>query len=111
MPTRVSLRTILLSLEKNLLLLMILAALALALLAPGPGNAMKALGLSTPLTCLVFLLQGLGIELKDFLKGGRLVSVFAWGFLLAYLLAPLFGWACSAAFRMRDDDLVGFLLI
>jgi len=90
---------------------MILAALAFALIAPGPGNAMKALGLSTPLTCLVFFLQGLSIELKDFLKGGRLVSVFVWGFLLACLLAPLFGWACSAAFGMKDDDLVGFLLM
>jgi predicted Na+-dependent transporter len=110
-PLPVKARELLLALERNLLLLMIAAALVAALCAPGPGIAMKTLGFSAPLTFLLFLLQGLSIEAKDFLRGGRILRLFLWGFLLSYVLAPLMGYACSAAFRMRNDDAVGFLLI
>ena len=104
-------RNLLLFLERNLLLLMIAAALALAVLLPGPGTAMKTLGFTGPITFLVFLLQGLSIDVKNFARGGRIIPLFLWGFVLAYVLAPLLGYACSAAFGLKNDDLVGFLLI
>jgi sodium/bile acid cotransporter 7 len=104
-------RETLLFLERNLLLFMIAIALGAAIVVPGPGIAMKALGLSGPITFLVFILQGLSIDLKNFARGGRIVRVFLWGFVLAYVLAPLLGFACAAAFRLKADDLVGFLLI
>ena len=104
-------RDTLLFIERNLLLFMIAAALVTAIVVPGPGIAMKTLGFSGPITFLVFLLQGLSIDLKNFVRGGRIIPVFLWGFALAYVLAPLLGAACGAVFGMRDDDLVGFLLI
>jgi predicted Na+-dependent transporter len=104
-------RNVLLFVEKNLLLFMIAIALVTAIVIPGPGIAMKTLGLSSPITFLVFLLQGLGIDLKNFVRGGGIVRVFLWGFALAYVLAPILGYGCSAVLRMRDDDLVGFLLM
>ena len=115
MPAPVNLRntflSMLLFLERNLLLLMIAAALVLAVVLPGPGTTMKTLGFSGPITFLVFLLQGLSIDLKNFARGGRIIPLFLWGFVLAYVLAPLFGYACSSAFGLKNDDLVGFLLI
>ena len=44
MPLNPKPRALLLSLERNLLLLMIAAALVAALCVPGPGIAMKTLG-------------------------------------------------------------------
>jgi predicted Na+-dependent transporter len=111
MRSPVKLRDVLLSMERNLLLLMIATALVVAIVAPGPGIAMKTLGFSGPITFLVFLLQGLSVDLKNFARGGRIIRLFLWGFLLAYVLAPLLGYAGSAAFGLRNDDLVGFLLM
>jgi sodium/bile acid cotransporter 7 len=106
-----TLRDVLLFVEKNLLLFMIAIALVTAVVVPGPGIAIKSLRLTGPITFLVFLFQGLGIDLKNFMRGGRIVRVFLWGFALAYVLAPLLGYGCSAVLGMRDDDLVGFLLM
>ncbi len=111
MPLPVKPQGVLLYIEKNLLLLMIAIALVLAIVAPGPGITMKTLGFSGPITFLVFLLQGMSIDLKNFARGGRIIPLFLWGFLLAYVLAPLLGCAASAAFGLRNDDLVGFLLM
>jgi predicted Na+-dependent transporter len=51
------------------------------------------------------------MDLKSLLRGGRIIPLLLWGVLLAYVLAPLFGYACCAAFGLRNDDLVGLLLI
>jgi len=90
---------------------MIIAALAAALTVPGPGEALNGPWLSWSLTIVAFILQGLNIDIQSILRGGKVLRLFVWGFLVAYLLAPALASACGAAFRMKDDDLVGLLLI
>jgi predicted Na+-dependent transporter len=99
------------SVRQNLLVLVIVAAIVLANLAPWAGVALASLHLSTVSFVCIFLLQGSGIDAREFLAGSGLARSFVAGIVIAHVLAPAFGCLLCTFTPLGDEDRVGFMIM
>ncbi len=97
--------------EKNLLLFAVSLATLLAALAPALGLYLESFGLSKLFIIAIFVLQGLGLQVRSFKNGAELGRALVWGTLVAYGLGPLFGYMLIRSLHWEDADRVGFILI
>lgn len=97
--------------QKNLLILVIAFAAGAAWLLPAPGIALPKAGLVSPYIFIIFLCQGAAIDARRFREAGHYARLLAWGFTVAFLLAPLLGWLMMNALAWQGDFRVGFLLM
>ncbi len=86
-------------------------ATLLAALAPALGLFLESFGLSKIFIIAIFVLQGLGLQVRAFQNGAELGRALVWGTLVAYGLAPLFGYVLIRFMHWDDADRVGFILI
>jgi predicted Na+-dependent transporter len=98
-------------LKQNLLLLGILLALTGAFLFPGPGKALKALGMVNGFIFFIFFCQGAGLSSSRLQSPGTILRSLAWGFVLSQVIAPIVAVLCCRALGWTGDDYVGFILI
>jgi predicted Na+-dependent transporter len=98
-------------LEKNLLLLGILAALALAVKIPGPGAALSRLEITGWLVALIFLGEGVKLDLSRLASPSRYVKPALLGLVMAFLVFPAGAFLMAKLFSLQSDYLVGLVLI
>ncbi|MCG8530755.1 MAG: bile acid:sodium symporter [Desulfovibrionales bacterium] len=97
--------------SRNLLLLGVFLALALGVRAPLSQDVLHAFNFTTPLVAVIFMAQGLNIDvshanrLKDYLK------LIIAGALLAIVLYPALAYVFASLFSLTNDFALGFILI
>lgn len=97
--------------KDNLLVLAIIAGLILGWTAPGFGLLLKSWSAGPFLIALIFFCQGMAFKVGDAPRGGALIRLLAWGFIVAQVLSPLLGWAVAKVAPFTEQEAVGFMLI
>ncbi|ADK83943.1 Bile acid:sodium symporter [Desulfarculus baarsii DSM 2075] len=97
--------------KDNLLVLAIIAGLILGWTAPGFGLLLKSWSAGPFLIALIFFCQGMAFKVGDAPRGGALIRLLIWGFIVAQALSPLLGWAVARVAPLSDQEAVGFMLI
>ncbi len=97
--------------KKNLLMFAVTLATLLAAVAPALGLFLESFGISKLFVIVIFVLQGLGLEVHSFKNRAELGRAAVWGTLVAYGLGPLFGYVLIRSMHWDDADRVGFILI
>jgi len=97
--------------KNNLLMFAVTLATLLAAVAPALGLFLESFGLSKIFIIAIFVLQGLGLEVRSFKNRAELGRAAIWGTLVAHGLGPLFGYVLMRSMHWDDADRVGFILI
>ncbi|MDK2956369.1 MAG: solute carrier family 10 (sodium/bile acid cotransporter), er 7 [Desulfovibrionales bacterium] len=99
------------ALERNLLPLCILAALALSLHASGPGVALSRLHLTGWLVALIFLGEGVKLDLSRLASPRRYAKPVVLGAVVAFGFFPAGAYLLAQVFALSPSYMVGLVLI
>lgn len=97
--------------EKNLLLFGIFLALLLAMYVPSTGVFLGRLHLTGFLVGLIFIGQGMELDIKQLKHLRRFVKIIIWAVFISFIVYPLVAWVAARSFSMPKDIMVGFIII
>ncbi|NCC25699.1 MAG: hypothetical protein EOM25_10975 [Deltaproteobacteria bacterium] len=97
--------------HRNLLLLLIIGAIGLAVYFPAPDALADGMGLSAFLVAVLFVSQGLKMDLSQTHKAGSYLKLVGVAALVAVVVYPFFAWVVANLFGLSSDHKIGFLLM
>jgi predicted Na+-dependent transporter len=99
------------ALERNLLPLGILAALAFSMETPGPGVALARLHPTGWLVALIFLGEGIKLDVSRLAAPQRYVKPALFALAMAFVFFPAGAFILAKVFSLQTDYMVGLVLI
>ena len=96
--------------EKNLLLAGISFALIMAIYVPAPGAFLSKFDLTGLLVALIFIGQGMDLDLSHLKHLGRFIKVIIWAVFVSFIAYPVVAWVAIKSFSMPKDIMVGFMI-
>jgi len=97
--------------ERNLLLLGLALGLAGAIYFPGPGLWLDGLGLTGVFIGLIFVHEGIRLDLAPARHPGRFLRPLSWGAVVALGAFPAAASFVGRLFGLAGDDLTGLIII
>jgi len=97
--------------RKNLILFGIFLAVILAMYAPAPGVFLDRLHSTGLLVGLIFLGQGMELEMKQLRHLRGFVRIIVWAVFVSFVAYPAVAWLAARSFSMPKDSMVGFIIM
>lgn len=97
--------------QKNILLIGILAAIWMSMHYPVSSEALDGFDINTPLVALIFVIQGLRMSFEGVGNIRRYALMIGGAVLVAVVLYPLLAHFLSIIFGLESDFRIGFLLL
>ncbi len=97
--------------KKNILLAGIFLAFILAMYTPALGIFLDRLQLTGLLVGLIFVGQGIELDINELKHLGGFIKIIIWAVFVAFIVYPIVAWVVASAFSMPKDIMVGFLII